>query len=573
MNNLKNLTKFLVLLTLLAAASGNTKELTAIVDRNEIGIEETLRLTLRYTGNRQIGQPDFTQLKSQFDILSTSKNNKFSNINGVTTSYTDWIMLLAPKREGKLLIPSFSYDGLISDAVEINVTAAQEAPQGTLKDVFIETVIDKDSVYVQEQLLVTYRLYYAVNVDSLDPEALTIENVVKQTLPDVRYTRTINGRLYGIAEFSYALFPQTSGQMTIPTLTWDVKLPNASDRTRSFFGFTGRYEISRLRTDEKTVEVRPRPASFPADKTWLPASSIRIEESWSEDTNILNAGEPVTRTITLEAEGLMASQLTQIWSAMNSDSVKIYADQPKLEDETGAKGLSSTRVESAAVVVAANGQIDLPEIRIPWWDVESDSLQYAVLPQRTLAVSPDDTQIRPRIATSQVESNLVPDQLQTRPNAYDTHLKTQLRIWQSISAAMLVIFVSTITYLWRQGSQPKSPVRSDIDDNKTLKQAYSALRHACESNDPKTLRHALLQWARHYWNAPSISTLSDIARRIGSPELTKELEAIDYSLYAENTSRLANGRDIRRHIDAFTESRKSSNQRNALQGFYSNTHA
>ena len=75
--------------------------LTATADRTVIDSNETLQLLVRLDSQALMGEPDFTVIESNFEILSTSRQQQYSRVNGQTQSFTDWNLLLAPKRTGQ----------------------------------------------------------------------------------------------------------------------------------------------------------------------------------------------------------------------------------------------------------------------------------------------------------------------------------------------------------------------------------------------------------------------------------------------------------------------------------------
>jgi hypothetical protein len=111
----------LALLLYVSSALAQANQLTASVDRDHVGLQETFTLTVNADEKTQ-ETPDFSTLKSDFDILSTSRSQSIRIVNGRTEATTDWHLTLAPKRAGKLLIPSFTIDNAVSDAIEIQVT-------------------------------------------------------------------------------------------------------------------------------------------------------------------------------------------------------------------------------------------------------------------------------------------------------------------------------------------------------------------------------------------------------------------------------------------------------------------
>lgn len=536
----RKFTHFIALFLVLFTSQALASQLTSIVDRTEIGIDETLELKVRYTGNRAHGQPNFSELESQFEILSTSQSNQFSSINGQVTSYTDWQLILSPLKEGNLLIPSFKFANAISDAVQIKVTPAAQAPAGQLNDIFVETEIDKTDVYVQEQIKVTYRLFYSVNVDSLDTQPLELENVIKEQLPDKRFSRRIQGKLYRVAEFSFALYPQTSEALEIPSLTWNIRVPKGEAR-QSIFGLPGRYEQKRLRTDAKSINVKQRPAAFPAGAAWLPAESFNIQEQWSKSVDKFNLGEPITRTITMRATGVMAEQLPNVWGNLQSEGITSYADQPDLNNNFTEAGATSTRIESAAVVITKPGSWNLPAIRIPWWNTRTDTLEYAEIPAKMIASveqerpARNDSTVNNSALASDSDSALSTSSSTMANTETLAALQKEIKTWKTISAILLIISFALIGFTWWQRKSSNGPPTSQTTSpSKREQYAFNALERACLNQDAKKIRQSLLEWAQLYFGQ-HIKTLDDIAKH-GSDDLSLVLKQLDASLYGSNNT-------------------------------------
>src|SRR5687768_7531411 len=164
---------FLSAAALLAASGAAAAEsLTVSVDRESISMNETLSLTVRYEGRQVNSDPDFSGL-NQFDVLSNHKSTQHSIINGNISASTEWQLTLAPRNTGQLLIPPLSLQGQHSKALTITVTESSKDP-GSREDVFLETFVDKSSVHVQEQFIITYRLHFNQSVDSLDTGQFSI---------------------------------------------------------------------------------------------------------------------------------------------------------------------------------------------------------------------------------------------------------------------------------------------------------------------------------------------------------------------------------------------------------------
>lgn len=530
--------------------SAQSPSLRSTVDRSTISVDEVLMLTVRYSGPRPQRAPSFAQLNTQFDIISTQQNSRRLINNGRISSYTEWTLTLSPKQAGQLIIPSFRLGSLISDAIEVTVVPEKKLPAGTVKDIFMENVVEKSSMYVQEQLTLKYRLFFSVNVYGVSAQELEIDNVVIDTLPHERYQRRINGKTYEVVEYNFALFPQVSGKIIIPSLQWKIK----SQKNRF-----SREKSNTINTDAHNITVLPRPATFPVDHVWFPAENLSLEESWSGDTSEMNTGEPLTRVITLKVKGLMSSQLPPIWQQSSNIELKIYTDKPQLSDEKSTDGFTATRIESSAVVLTSAGSITIPAVRIPWWNTQSNSLQWAVIPERVITAS---------------GASSIIDELD---NVERAELKDQIHFWRMLTLGLVGILIALSGYLLHRLKTPFNPAfkpeQKAYSDGTNLKKAYSLLgasllQAKSRPEAAKEIREALLLWAKLYWQATPPKTLQDIIRLIDDKDIAAEIVKLDASLYAQTSAEHVDGHKLATLLKAFTATRQSQMRSTDIQGLY-----
>lgn len=519
-----------------------TGDLTATIDRPEISVEETLTLRVRYSGQAPSGQPDFSLLEENFDIISRQQSNQISTIHGRMSAFTEWTLTIAPKRTGELLIPSFEFRNNFSDAIQVTVTQAS-APPGQLKDIFVETEIGKPDVYVQEQVRLTFRLYTTRSIDSLDAAPLEIDGVRVEELPQARFQRRIDGVNYGVLEVPYALFPQTSDDFTIPAQRWTVRAVT-SPNTRSFAFGASRYELKRLMTQEKQVKVRARPNTYPTDATWLPAQNVTLSEQWSNSPTEFRVGEPLTRTITLRAEGLTAAQLPPLPIDQAPQGYKLYADQPSLENDTTAHGITGIRTESMAIVPNTAGELTIPPVKIVWWDTEAEALRTAELPEQTFYVqadagAPSQPLQRSETATAAPDTETAPGPL-IGETQHQTNDRTTTSLLWPLLTLILALLCCLFAVLWVRArrrlaavvgaaSASSSPVAATADEKRAFKrvQAAGANKHLAQ------LRSSLLAWSGTRWPQSPPKTLQQLAQVINDDQITKHLRALDEALFGQ----------------------------------------
>ncbi|MBB3061480.1 BatD family protein [Microbulbifer rhizosphaerae] len=462
---------------LLLANFAQASDLTATVDRNQIGIDETLNLRLRYSGNESGGQPDFELLEQDFDILSRQQSNQYRVINGRAESFVEWTLTLAPKREGKLFVPSLHHHGNVSDAIPITVIEAGARPESGDRQAFLEVELDKEQVYVQEQLLVKVRLYTTIGLHDIATEPLQVPGTHVEKLDEQRYERRIGGVAHAVYELTYALFPESSGELQIPALNYVA----IAGRRDPFSLFNRNSQRLRLRSQPQSIQVLPKPDSY-SGAHWLPAASLGLVQSWSQDPETFKVGEPITRIITLRAEGLRAAQLPPL-PKLDVEGLKTYPDQPQQDDQIGPNGITGSRIETTAIVATKPGDYQLPAITVTWWDTKSGRQRATQLPAFRFTVAGTTAGV------AEAQSNL--EELKPSPApAADDHS----RFWKTLAIAALALHLLWPIYFWYQHHNPAGPRKITDGETNTQHQAQEALERAAESDDAAQIQQALQNW-------------------------------------------------------------------------------
>ncbi|MFA0811955.1 BatD family protein [Microbulbifer epialgicus] len=515
----------LLILLLLGICGGvRASDLNASVDRNKIGIDETLNLRLRYSGDQNGGQPDFELLEQDFDILSRQQSNQYRVINGRAESFVEWMLTLAPKREGNLFIPSLHYKDQVSDAIPITVSEAGSSPDSASRKAFLEIELDKDSVYVQEQLLVKVRLYTTIGLHDIATEPLQIAGAHVEKVDEQRYERRLDGVSHSVYELTYAIFPDSSGQLSIPALTYVA----IAGRRDPFSLFNRNSQRLRLRSQAKTVEVLPKPESY-SGAHWLPAASLGIVQSWSQDPDTFTVGEPITRILTIRAEGLRAAQLPPL-PKLDVEGLKTYPDQPQQEDQAGPNGVTGSRIETTAIVATKPGDFQLPAVTITWWDTKSKRQRATQLPAFRFKVSGT-------AVLSPTEQE--PHNLPTLVPGTTTTLQEQDHFWRNLAVAALASHILWLLYFFQRRRTDVS--QRQLIPNKSQEppgNQESQLRRAVESEDPLLIQQALMSWLRSRYPQAEGNNLSETAQKLDIEELFELQKMLGSALYQRPKSPL-----------------------------------
>jgi hypothetical protein len=494
------------------------------VDRSQVAEGESIVLTVKYNSNVFSGDPDFSPLQQQFDVISSNRKNNFQYINGRSESWTIWTIVLIPKRKGNLVLPSLSFKGESSKPIQISVNAVSAKIKNNQKDVFFHTEVDVKTAYVQGQVLYTEKLYFSVPLENSQLENVAVDEAIVQPLGEIKHYRTqLNGRSFEVYERKSLIFPQISGELIIPGPIYSGEISNGRWR--------GGRPI-RISHGPISIPVLPKPASYPAG-TWLPAKNVELDYKWRGDVTQLKVGEPITLELVLTANGLTSAQLPTI-KLPNVKGLKYYPDQAQSNDSSNVTGVVGSRTQSIALVPTQAGALTLPELRVPWWDTAEGVLKYSVLPaQRLTAFSANGSakvfeQPIPETALNQTETTA------DMPNITATTETEAELFWQILSACFGFLWL-IFTYLWLQARSSADPLLDTSAHDKMQNNSLDlkAIKQACRSNKPTETRIAILNWANVHWGMSFLS-LDHVANHVDDTALKTALNELDYTLYSQS---------------------------------------
>ncbi len=493
-------------LLLFGFAKPTLAEVKASIDRNPVQVNESFQLvfSIDYTPDHD---PDFSILRQHFMMLGNNRGSSTSMINGEYQRGIKWTLQLMPKQVGEFTIPAIRFDQERSKPVQITVkpTTLTAVPQDEL---VLELHADVDEVYVQGQVLLTLRLLSATDISAYEFGDVRIDSldvVIEPLGHERQYQARIADRRYLVREQQYALFPQQSGRLEVE--------PMVAEAAARFDPF-GTGGLRRIRSRPLALEVKPIPAAYQA-AYWLPATRLELREDWRGDTSALIAGEPVTRIVTLLADSLTAAQLPEL-ELLAIHGIKQYPEQPSLENSRTRDGVRGKREQKVALIPGAAGVYRVPELRVPWWNLETGKMEVATLPARELAVAP---------AAAEAEAeNLA---VAPAPAAAAGN-----RFWLWLSLLLGCGWAANGFYWWIH-SRRAPPRATAPTENKPLKAARRRLYDSCAANDAAAARYVLLVWGRALLAPREITNLHQLGNVFGDI-LMREIEALNRSLYAKD---------------------------------------
>jgi len=517
------------LFALVTLAHADAPSVRAWLDRDTMHLGETVTLNVEATGDSG-GQPDFSALSQDFNLLGTQSSQQVSILNGASTTKVVWAVGLEPKHAGHIAIPPLAVGGAKSSPLSLSVLAQPAGAEGKPgDDVFLEVTAEPLAPYVQQQVRYTVKLYFSFGLTDGNLSEPQADGVVVQRLgQDKSYLATIGDRRYHVMERHYALTPEKSGTLSLPALVFRGNTLDAADPTNFF----SRSRTISARSDAVQLNVKPKPATWPASDPWLPAQSMLLKDDTELPTEI-HVGDPVTRTIRMQAQGLGFEQLPEL-SLDAPENAEIYPDKADTRTRDDGTWLYGERVRKFAFVPTKPGSLTIPGVSVKWWDTTHDRMETAELPARTLNVLPAAGAKTPSGAPAvdnAASSTGAVASAEAPSAAAPVSTPSSVRLWQTLAALGFILWIVTLALWWRaRGAAPAIRADSIVPPNAGSAAHRAIFLKACSLGELAGAERALVAWARS--ERPDVRNLGELATRLDNAAQTDALAALQRARYA-----------------------------------------
>lgn len=537
----------LMLMVIVPAAHAATAR--AFLDRNQVSLGDTV--TLNITGDAALDNPDLSPLRGDFQVLGTSRSSNVSIDNGKVTRTSQLGIALKPLHVGTLTIPALSVGGVHTNPLTLRVVAAPSGGQGKVGEAaFMEASVLSNAPYVGQQTVYTVRLFIQPGVQnrSLAPPQADGARLIQLDRAH-QYMARRNGYAYQVIERSWALIPLRSGAITVrgpsfsgqdlgaTNLNAIMRDPNAllNNPNAMLNGpFTGFGTPVHASAPAVNIDARAVPAT--AGKPWLPARSVQLKLTGLPTNGEVHAGEPVTITLQVSAQGLPADALPE--PALPAIvGARVYPDQTKDATDASGEWLQSSRTRSFAIMPNHDGSLTIPAITLAWWDVEHNRAEQASLPAHTLHVSGVGTgtgngAVPQSSITASSASSSHPATVSTPDAAVASERSGSAPAsrWRVLALASLVLwFAAVVAALWWWFRRRRRPADAPSLDSAappatSPRDAQQPVLAAARAGDAPTCEHALLAWARSI--RPEMSSIGALRDALDDPAQRDALAAL-----------------------------------------------
>lgn len=493
---------------------------SASVDRSGLQLGQTLTLSINMSNTN--GDPDLDSLKTNFEVYGTSTRSQMSIVNGQTSSQKTLSVTLMPKHAGKQTIPAIKVGNDITAPIQINVITQSTSDKIDSKsNVFLVASTSESSTYLDVPVLYSVKLYYAVQLSNLSMAPLDIKNAqIKPLGKPSQYQANEHGQTYQVVEQQFIITPSSAGAISIPNAEIRGSQADNSSNANGIFGVMMGRPFS-VKSESLSLQVKDIPNSINISD-WFPAKNVTATDEWSVNTESLNVGAPITRTITINASGITDSSIPDI-SFTTPNGVNAYPDKTVASSNTDQGNLSASKVFKIAYIPTNAGNITFPETQVSWWDITAESLKTVTIPAKSYVVI--DNPNKPMLQTPGVTTNSKPTST-IKPN----------NKWYYIAIALGILWLLSMIVMVMLFKKRKRKVTTDKIDNKAIVKAISEkntlarVYKACKDHDVAALNIALIEWAKCHFKRP-IYTVSDISDIAKSSELRILIDKLNLALY------------------------------------------
>ena len=321
------------------------------------------------------------------EILSTGTQSKYSYINGNKTSEKiDTYTVLA--KDIKNFPLTVNLIGKNEKSNTLNISVQKESIQSISDDMSIETSINNgDTFYFGEKIIYEENFLTTVNINSIgytkppqfndfsekDISPANLKGAYEQS-----YFRSNSGK-QGIKLNIYRgiLQPNSSGEKTIKS--GQMAVTQASGR-RDFF-FQQSTPPKYFGGNNIKINILPLPTDKPVGFQNI-VGTPKLEYFWNSDK--VNLGQSLVLNIKISGDANLDALEKIVTSQFNDFNI---FESFKGEDERVENGkYYAEKSFELALIPKKSGEIDTPEIKIPYFNTQDKKYEFLIIPSKKIDV-------------------------------------------------------------------------------------------------------------------------------------------------------------------------------------------
>ncbi|MBC7960118.1 MAG: protein BatD [Vallitaleaceae bacterium] len=481
----------------------------------EVGVSSNLTLTIE---NMKGAELQSIEGLENFDVLSSSQATSTQIINSSSSTQIQVSYVLMPKTVGDFQLTGYvSYKGktYATNVLDVHVGEKSTSTTEASTDIFVKTILSKDSIYFGQKVVLTYELYSRYNIEDYGfVDALNLDGFISKDLPTEELKasyETINGNKYVKYEVKKAILtPITEGTIKIPACNFQVNVS-----TGDFFNSSEAVYIS---TEEKVVDVKALPLSGqPSNFTGL-VGQLAADANYSAE--VVDYEQSITLKVTLSGDCNL--EILNTLGATALRGFNKYESEKDLVEDVSGGDYSAQKEFEWILVPQTTGKIDVKPISINYFDDTDKTYKEVVIPGKTIQVNG----VMPTTPTITGDTGAISEPAlalepiliaQINPSETDPAYFTIKKSYvYTVMVVILLILVMVAIGLYINKRQLKQDAH--------LQQLYKRIQKSKDQNTSYDLLNEMIKY--RYQISLKASSREDIKNTISNETLIKSLFAV-----------------------------------------------
>ena len=405
---------------LAGAAGGQDPTVRAFLDRTSIALGEqfTLSVEVSGAGASGSGEPSLPPMEEFAAFLGRRSSQQFRLVNGRMSVSKTFSFHFQATREGEFEIGAVQVqlDGKEHKSAPLRIrigVSGQPAPAprggrrpvstASQPELFVRATADRERVYQNQALVVTYKIYTRVRVSgygiSKQPETagFWVEDYPQPQQPHAE-GEVIDGRRYTVALIKkMALFPTGAGEKEVGPLILECRVQTrgrsrdpfgSRDPFRGFFSgdLFGREVARQAASNPIRVQVLPLPQEGRPPDFQGAVGDFSI--SGELDKSEVKANEALSLKVRISGSGNLAG-LSEPRIAFPS-SFEVYPPKVEQQIRRDPDGISGEKTFEYVLIPRRPGRVRLEPVKLAYFDPDADAYRISRAPELSVQVAPGE---------------------------------------------------------------------------------------------------------------------------------------------------------------------------------------
>ena len=348
------------------------------ISSNKVGLNESFEISFTLDDNgSNFNPPPF----SDFYILSGPSQSKSTSIvNGSITQKSSYSYVLKPKKIGVFTILPANIKvkgktiGTRPTTIQVQksrVAKKVKTPQDKVaQNVHLEVYSNKRTCYVGEPIVLTYKIYFNLNIGNLNPQRIKYSDFWTEDVDVDSETQktTYKNKSYNSAVIKkVVLIPQSAGEKNIDNLVIDLVASVPSSR-RDFFGMLSSQSVNyTVESNSLSINVLPLPVENQPSNFSGAVGDFSLDVSLDRDS--VNVNESIAFQLKIQGSGNL-NLLTSPQPIFSSE-LEVFDPKQSQKINLGNQGIVGHKSDEYLIVPRHQGTYNLNPIEFTFFNVKT----------------------------------------------------------------------------------------------------------------------------------------------------------------------------------------------------------